>query len=250
MIEAPRRFAGRAGARLLRHPVSVDECLGYERLAQHLRCIPDCTDASYLLTFHSLKDLLNQDEEVMAKAQVNECTACGRRARRICPALAGMICPACCGSGRGTKIECPPDCSYFPFGTAAYDLWLKIDEAWQPKALKYVVGKIGKEKFEAAAKQLAPSWLDKDHAFIEGAGAALLYYLAASTGDDLPEPQLFGFTQDRLGGFLNRRVDRLEAALSLLRSLCPRQSSHRMKISCRYSHGPILMSAVMQVPIP
>ncbi|MCK4775340.1 MAG: hypothetical protein KAT30_11160, partial [Candidatus Krumholzibacteria bacterium] len=122
----------------------------------------------------------------MAKAQVNECAACGRRARRICPALAGMICPACCGIGRGTKIECPPDCSYFPFGTAAYDLWLKIDEAWQPKALKYVVGKIGQAEFKAAAKQLAPSWLDKDHAFIEGAGAALLYYLAVNKGDDLP----------------------------------------------------------------
>ncbi len=122
----------------------------------------------------------------MARAQDNVCASCGRSARRVCPALAGMICSACCGGGRGSKIDCPPDCSYFPFGTAAYDVWLKIDEAWQTKALRYVVDKVGKDQFQAAARQLAPSWLDEDGAFVQGVGAAFIWYLAVNDGDDLP----------------------------------------------------------------
>ena len=122
----------------------------------------------------------------MAKEQSNVCAVCGRRARRVCPALAGMICPACCGSRRGTKIECPPDCTYFPFGTEAYDLWLKIDSAWQPKALNYVLRRIGREEFASTAEELCPNWINKDQAFEEGAVAALLFYLAINEDCDLP----------------------------------------------------------------
>lgn len=41
------------------------------------------------------------------------CPLCSsRKARRACPALHQVICPACCGSKRLTEIACPPSCSY------------------------------------------------------------------------------------------------------------------------------------------
>ena len=100
----------------------------------------------------------------MATAQRKMCAVCGRRANRSCPALAGSICPACCGSRRGTKIDCPPECTHFPFGTAAYDLWLKVDDSWQPKALDYVASRIGKDEFVQTAKDFAPSWAEGESA--------------------------------------------------------------------------------------
>ena len=43
----------------------------------------------------------------------SRCISCGRRkGRRVCPALAGSICPACCGTKRLGEIACPPDCTY------------------------------------------------------------------------------------------------------------------------------------------
>lgn len=43
----------------------------------------------------------------------SRCISCGRRkGRRACPALAGAICPTCCGTKRLSEIACPPDCAY------------------------------------------------------------------------------------------------------------------------------------------
>jgi hypothetical protein len=41
------------------------------------------------------------------------CKICGkRRARRACPAVAGEICPLCCGTEREVTLACPLECEY------------------------------------------------------------------------------------------------------------------------------------------
>jgi hypothetical protein len=41
------------------------------------------------------------------------CPLCGqRKGRRACPALGHQICAVCCGTKRGTEIQCPSDCVY------------------------------------------------------------------------------------------------------------------------------------------
>lgn len=41
------------------------------------------------------------------------CVSCGKRkGKRSCPALAGLICPRCCGTKRIVEIACPPTCPY------------------------------------------------------------------------------------------------------------------------------------------
>ncbi|MFH1755537.1 MAG: hypothetical protein ABIA59_07515 [Candidatus Latescibacterota bacterium] len=122
----------------------------------------------------------------MAKNQTNKCAVCGRRGRRVCPAFAGNICPACCGLGRGSTIECPPECHYFPFGTEAYDLWLKVDDNWQPKALRYVIGKVGLEAFKSSAGDFAPGWLDREEALANGSAIALNFYLSVNEEGEPP----------------------------------------------------------------
>lgn len=41
------------------------------------------------------------------------CKICGkRRAKRLCPAVDGMICPICCGTEREVSLSCPLECEY------------------------------------------------------------------------------------------------------------------------------------------
>jgi len=46
------------------------------------------------------------------------------------------ICSACCGSKRGTEINCSPDCAYSPLSIKGYDLWLKTDANLSRKMMK------------------------------------------------------------------------------------------------------------------
>ncbi len=62
----------------------------------------------------------------------------GKYNTRHCPALDGVITPADCGAKRGSKLDCPDDCPFFPFARAGLDLWVKVDNAWTAKALRYV----------------------------------------------------------------------------------------------------------------
>lgn len=42
------------------------------------------------------------------------CISCkSKKAKRNCPALGEGICPECCGTKRGKRIQCPEDCNYF-----------------------------------------------------------------------------------------------------------------------------------------
>lgn len=120
------------------------------------------------------------------KARTTVCAVCGKKASRPCAAMNGFICAACCGSRRGIRMECPPECPYFPFGRKAYDLWLKVDGAWQMKALKYVVGKVGRDEFEVSAEEQAPSWMKGEAALFEGIDAALMSYLTVAKGEGEP----------------------------------------------------------------
>lgn len=122
----------------------------------------------------------------MSKRPNEACAVCGRRAKRTCPALDGAVCNSCCASRRGTRIDCPPECPYFPFGREAYNRWLQVDGMWQTKALKYVIGKVGEEQFKNSAEHYAPPWIKEESAFLEGANAALMNYLTTGKGDDSP----------------------------------------------------------------
>ena len=67
--------------------------------------------------------------------------------QRFCPALNGPISSADCGAQRGSKLQCPAECPFFPFAPAGYDLWLKLDENWGRKAFNFVAEQVGRERF-------------------------------------------------------------------------------------------------------
>ncbi len=122
----------------------------------------------------------------MNKGQAAACAVCGRKAGRNCPASGGVICNSCCGARRGTRIDCPPECTHFPFGTEAYDIWLRVDDTWSKKAFKYVIDKVGKEEFGRRAEEFTPSSTDWETAFIEGAEIELMNCLTSGIDDDNP----------------------------------------------------------------
>ncbi|HOW66145.1 MAG TPA: hypothetical protein P5186_24725 [Candidatus Paceibacterota bacterium] len=66
---------------------------------------------------------------------------------RPCPATQGLITPADCGARRGSQLNCPADCSYYPFGPKGYDLWLKMDENWGSVAFDYAIRHLGADRF-------------------------------------------------------------------------------------------------------
>ena len=110
------------------------------------------------------------------------CGICGRKGQRLCPALAGMICTSCCGAKRGSALECPPHCIYFPFGTEAYDLWLKVDGSWMPKAARYIVDAVGRLQFDRVlSKMSSNNGKNKDQ--WEIALPAAVYYLLSIDRD-------------------------------------------------------------------
>lgn len=47
-----------------------------------------------------------------------KCISCNKKVKfsRQCPALNGVICSSCCGSKKGSEIECVGDCKYFVEG--------------------------------------------------------------------------------------------------------------------------------------
>lgn len=71
---------------------------------------------------------------------------------RPCPVLNGPISAADCGSQRGSRLNCPGTCPYFPFGPAGYDLWLKVDLEWMRKALDRVIRVFGRDRLQAEMK--------------------------------------------------------------------------------------------------
>lgn len=127
----------------------------------------------------------------MAKQGFERCT-CGARGRRECPAIQGTICPACCGSRRGSELPCPADCPHFPFSRTAYDLWLKVDTTWGAKAVAYVIEAIGKRALDemAAAELFDGEVTEENEAFIAAFALAVhraLFLLRDAEGRTLAE---------------------------------------------------------------
>ena len=137
----------------------------------------------------SIQDLqihVKRGKSGMNREKPAGCAVCGRRARRNCSALDGVICNSCCGARRGTRIDCPPECAHFPFGREAYDKWLSVDCTWTPKAFEYVIDKVGKKEFGRMAEDFAPSSFTEEEAFVEGAEIALMNHLTSVAGGDHP----------------------------------------------------------------
>ncbi len=81
-----------------------------------------------------------------------DCMVCGRRAQRPCPTLGGTICSVCCGSKRGSEIECAAECQYYPLGTAAIDSFRKIDNQVVEKMTLLVARHLGDVAFREAVE--------------------------------------------------------------------------------------------------
>lgn len=77
----------------------------------------------------------------------------GKYNTRHCPALDGVITPADCGAKRGSKLDCPDDCPFFPFARAGLDLWVKVDNAWTAKALGYVEKQMNLARFQEIVRR-------------------------------------------------------------------------------------------------
>ena len=103
----------------------------------------------------------------------NKCAACGRGGQRQCLALGGLICPECCGSKRGSALPCPPACPFFPFGTAAYDAWLRIDGSWQTKSLNYVARRLGSAPLKTLMDEFTLEGGDPQHGLEDAVGGAV-----------------------------------------------------------------------------
>jgi hypothetical protein len=72
-----------------------------------------------------------------------KCPVCGKRGKRPCPATGGVICPACCGSNRGSKLNCPFECGFYPFSLAGHELFAEVERSWATKTQDYLEERIG-----------------------------------------------------------------------------------------------------------
>lgn len=115
---------------------------------------------------------------------VQRCAICGRKPRGTCPALEKIICSACCGSDRGSKIHCVPTCAYFPFSIEGYDLWLKIDGVLARKMLGYLAIYYSQDKFEEVVEQMrfASGIPGGDVGTAEGAAVYYLFFVKGDAG--------------------------------------------------------------------
>lgn len=85
---------------------------------------------------------------------IDRCYICNGKSRNLCPAADKVICSACCGSKRGTVINCVSSCTYSPFSVKGYDLWLKTDTNLVRKILRYVIDARGKSYFEKITNEM------------------------------------------------------------------------------------------------
>jgi hypothetical protein len=82
-------------------------------------------------------------------------------------------------------LSCPAFCPFNPFGPSGYDLWLRLDGTWTPKAAEWVVKCVGADEFRQMLESYAGDGgpeeaLDQDIAF----ASALHWYLGWNRGSD------------------------------------------------------------------
>jgi len=104
---------------------------------------------------------------------------------RLCPATGGLISSVDCGSKRNSELSCPASCPFNPFGPAGYDLWLRLDGTWTPKAAEWVVKCVGADAFREMLESytgdgVPDEGVDYDLAF----PSALHWYLGWYRGSD------------------------------------------------------------------
>ncbi len=83
-----------------------------------------------------------------------KCCFCEGRGKRFCPARGAEICSVCCGSKRGTKVDCPATCSFYPFSSVQYDQVLRIENTAKTKIVDYVVRHFGKETIQKVTRKI------------------------------------------------------------------------------------------------
>jgi hypothetical protein len=98
---------------------------------------------------------------------------------RDCPALGTTISSARCGAERNFQIRCPASCSFNPFGTEAYDLFLVLEEKFIPKVLGYAIGALGRDEFADVLEDTTPKGTPEEVAAAVGPVQALFMAMAA-----------------------------------------------------------------------
>lgn len=115
----------------------------------------------------------------------NRCYICNSKGRSFCPTANKVICSACCGSRRGTEINCGPDCEHFPFSVKGYDLWLKTDTNLARKIFTYVINVCGKDYFEKMMDHMSFKGKGDDSEIaVTAAGSAVFNILFVEKGAD------------------------------------------------------------------
>ena len=62
---------------------------------------------------------------------------------RDCPAVGRKITAPECGSNRGTRYDCPPDCPYCPWTVGNYDQLLEISRKFDGKLMDFYGKTVG-----------------------------------------------------------------------------------------------------------
>lgn len=95
------------------------------------------------------------------------------------------ICSSCCGSKRGTEIDCSPDCTYSPLSIKGYDLWLKTDSNLSRKMLGYIIDVYGGDHFKNVMSHMSfknPSPEYTEYMETTAGGAAAYFVLFVERG--------------------------------------------------------------------
>ena len=111
------------------------------------------------------------------KKKIDKCYNCNGKARRLCPAMGKAICSTCCGSERGTQINCGADCPHSPFSIKGYDLWLRTDANLAPKMLRHMAEVYDKNYFEKIANSMSLESERNRSGITEPTAFAAIYYL-------------------------------------------------------------------------
>jgi hypothetical protein len=114
----------------------------------------------------------------------------GSKNQRPCPALGGSIAPSDCGAQRGSRLNCPATCEFYPFGQANLSLFLKVDTAWEEKAIAYAIEHRGRAEFERLVRQVAfptGNELVRMHSGLINATHLALFFATEPSGKTLAE---------------------------------------------------------------
>ena len=90
--------------------------------------------------------------------------------RRPCPVLNAGITPADCGAQRGSKLNCPAECPFYPLGTASEEPWSRVDSAWCSKVTRCLADRLGQDEVANLMRRLtiktSDEELDREIAFL------------------------------------------------------------------------------------